>query len=98
MSRIVNISPVLQKYADYETFSGHPEYDDGFEAGVSHMVDELENLPIKEAEWIMVMDDFDDGLGNRELPHCSSCHRGVYRHDAGSWCPFCGASMKNAMR
>lgn len=50
------------------------------------------------AEWKIVVDDFDDGLGNRELPHCTNCGRGVYRHDAGSWCPFCGASMKNPMR
>lgn len=50
------------------------------------------------AEWKMVLDDFDDGLGERELPHCTNCNRGVYIHDAGSWCPFCGASMKNSMR
>lgn len=50
------------------------------------------------AEWEMVLDDFDDGFGNKELPHCSKCHRGVYRHDAGMWCPFCGAAMKNPMR
>ena len=45
----------------------------------------------------MVLDDFDDGIGNRELPHCSKCHRGVYKHDAGGWCPFCGAAIKNPM-
>ena len=50
------------------------------------------------AEWRMVVDDYDDGLGDRELPHCTNCGRGVYRHDAGSWCPFCGAAMKNPMR
>lgn len=50
------------------------------------------------AEWKIVIDDFDDGLGNRELPHCTNCGRGVYRHDAGSWCTFCGAAMKNPMR
>ena len=50
------------------------------------------------AEWKMVVDDFDDGFGNREYPHCTNCSRGVYRHDAGSWCPFCGAAMKNPMR
>lgn len=50
------------------------------------------------AEWVMVVDDFDDGLGNRELPHCSKCGRGVYKHDAGSWCTFCGTPMKNPMR
>ena len=50
------------------------------------------------AEWNMVLDDFDDGLGNRELPHCSNCGRGVYKHDAGLYCPFCGALMKNPIR
>ena len=51
-----------------------------------------------EAEWVMVLDDFDDGVGNRELPHCSKCGRGVYRHDAGSYCPFCGAAIQNPMK
>ena len=51
-----------------------------------------------EAEWIMVEDDFDDGNGSRAYPHCSKCYRGVYRHDAGSYCPFCGKPMKNPMR
>ena len=50
------------------------------------------------AEWVMVMDDFENGWGEREYPHCSNCHRGVYRHDAGSYCPFCGKPMKNPMR
>lgn len=50
------------------------------------------------SEWKMVVDDFDNGFGNREYPHCSNCHRGVYMHDAGSWCPFCGEAMKNPMR
>lgn len=52
----------------------------------------------KDAEWVMALDDFENGWGKREYPHCSNCHRGVYRHDAGSWCPFCGAAMKNPMR
>lgn len=50
------------------------------------------------AEWKMVVDDFDDGKEERELPHCSKCKRGVYRHDAGKYCPFCGATMINPMR
>lgn len=50
------------------------------------------------AKWNMVADNYDDGNGEQEYPHCSNCHRGVYRHDAGSWCPFCGAAMKNPMR
>lgn len=56
----------------------------------------LADIPF--AEWLMVIDDYDDGLGNRKLPHCSRCGRGVYRHDAGMWCTFCGAAMKNPMR
>lgn len=46
----------------------------------------------------MVIDDFEDGKGNREYPYCTNCNKGVYRHDAGNWCPFCGASIKNPMR
>ena len=49
-------------------------------------------------EWKMVVDDFDDGKGERELPHCSKCKRGVYKHDAGKYCPFCGVTMINPMR
>ena len=47
------------------------------------------------AEWKMVLDDFDDDVGNRETPHCTNCNRGVYKHDAGLYCPFCGSIMKN---
>ena len=50
------------------------------------------------AEWIMALDDYEDGFGEHEYPHCSRCNRGVYRHDAGSWCPFCGKPMRNPMR
>ena len=50
-----------------------------------------------QAEWVMVIDDFDNGQGNRPYPHCSNCHRGVYTHDAGKYCPFCGTPMKNPM-
>ena len=51
-----------------------------------------------DAEWVMAMDDFENGWGEREYPHCSNCKKGVYRHDAGSYCPFCGKPMKNPMR
>lgn len=51
-----------------------------------------------EAKWVMALDDFENGWGEREYPRCTNCHRGVYKHDAGNWCPFCGASMKNPMR
>lgn len=76
------------------------EFMDAIEVAIADLSD-MPTVNAKEiifAEWEMVVDDFDDGFGNRELPHCSNCHRGVYRHDAGSWCPFCGAAMKNPMR
>lgn len=56
------------------------------------------SIAAEDAEWVMVMDDFENGWGERKYPHCSNCHRGVYRHDAGNWCPFCGTAMKNPMR
>ncbi len=56
------------------------------------------SIAAKDAEWVMAIDDFENGWGEREYPHCSNCKRGVYRHDAGSWCPFYGADMKNPMR
>jgi len=59
------------------------------------IVEAKENIS---AEWVMVIDDFEDGRGNVETPHCTNCGRGVYRHDAGSYCPFCGAVMRNPMR
>ena len=60
-------------------------------------VSELAEIVTEEAEWVMTLDDFENGWGEREYPHCSNCKRGVYRHDAGSWCPFCGKSIKNPM-
>ena len=46
----------------------------------------------------MIIDDFDDDKGEKEYPHCSHCGRGVYKHDAGKYCPFCGAAMKNSIK
>lgn len=59
------------------------------------IVEAKENIS---AEWVMAIDDFEDGRGHVETPHCTNCSRGVYRHDAGSYCPFCGAVMRNPMR
>lgn len=76
----------------------------GVGGGISYQVYPIKNRDnpiygeISIAEWKMVLDDFDDGVGNRELPHCSKCGRGIYKHDAGLYCPFCGALMKNPMR
>ena len=76
----------------------------GIGGGISYQVHPIKDreaviygeIPV--AEWKIILDDFDDGIGNRELPHCSKCGRGVYKHDAGLYCPFCGALMKNPMR
>ena len=76
----------------------------GVGGGISYQVYSIKNreeaiygeIPI--AEWKLVADDFDDGYGTRELPHCTKCGRGVYKHDAGLYCPFCGALMKNPIK
>ena len=65
---------------------------------VSELARAAVSMLSKDAEWVMSIDDFENGWGEREYPHCTNCHRGVYRHDAGSWCPFCGTAMKNPMR
>ncbi len=77
----------------------------GVGGGLSYSVHPMKTLgdykiksDIGFAKWNMTLDDFDDGLGNRELPHCSKCGRGVYIHDASLYCPFCGTLMKNPMR
>ena len=57
----------------------------------SKIVEEKDN----NAEWVMSQDDFENGWGYKDYPHCSNCHRGVYKHDAGNYCPFCGKPMKN---
>ena len=65
-------------------------------AAIKEVEDAPEVTNVKEivhAKWEMVLDDFDDGMGERELPHCSNCHIGVYKHDAKNWCPECGAQM-----
>ena len=47
MSRIVDIENILEEYNNYESFTGHLEYDEGHDSGVTRMVDELEELPIE---------------------------------------------------
>lgn len=47
MTRIVNIENILEEYNDYKSFTGHPEYDEGFDTGIAHMVDELEEIPVQ---------------------------------------------------
>ena len=57
----------------------------------------LNAIDISKAEWVMTVDDYENGWGEQKYPHCSACKRGVYKHDAGKYCPFCGREMKNPM-
>lgn len=59
---------------------------------------QLDDVEAIEGKWIMALDDFENGWGELQYPHCFKCNRGVYRHDAGSFCPFCGTPMRNPMR
>jgi hypothetical protein len=49
------------------------------------------------AEWRFVFADFNDGAGLREYPYCTNCSKPVYPRDAGKYCTFCGAVMKNPL-
>ena len=40
----INIAPVLEKYKDYENFTGHREYDEGFDTGVFAVINFIEEL------------------------------------------------------
>ena len=46
MSRIVNIDGIINKYKNYRPFTGNIDYDDGVEAGVSLLIEVLEDLPV----------------------------------------------------
>ena len=48
-------------------------------------------------EWRLEFADFNDGAGLREYPHCTNCFKAVYPRDAGKYCTFCGAVMKNPL-
>lgn len=41
--KLIDASEIIEKYTNYEYFSGYEDYDDGVEAGVLSIVDELEN-------------------------------------------------------
>lgn len=74
MSRLVDIEKLLQKYDDYESFTGHSEYDEGVDSGVLLMVDELENLPV---------------INNKRVKSIIRCEECVLKHYSSSsnlWC------------
>ena len=41
--KLIDAEPIIAKYKDYEYFSGYEDFDDGVEAGVLSVIDELEN-------------------------------------------------------
>lgn len=79
---------------DYQSMGLHP-----IENIAVSAIMEIEETPaadvreVVHAKWVMALDDFEDGRGNVETPHCTNCGTGVYRHDAKNYCPYCGAKM-----
>ncbi len=44
--KLINATPIIEKYKDNESFTGHPEFDEGQDAGILSVIMELENLPV----------------------------------------------------
>ena len=53
------------------------------------------SVAAKDAEWIPI--DFADNWLEDEYFRCSNCNKTVHVNYAGSWCTFCGKTMKNPM-
>lgn len=96
--RLTDINPIIEKYKDYEYFSGHEDFDEGVEAGVLSVIDELENAseinakPIIYAHWILER----EPNGNPYCYHCSHCDSDFHNIGikcASRYCPDCGATM-----
>lgn len=98
--KLVDIEPIINKFKNYECFTGHPEYDDGQEAGVLNVLIDLENAPeIKietkiHAYWIEKRDP-----DKRRYFECSNCHSHENKHTAikGKYCWNCGAVMDRSI-
>lgn len=41
--KLIDVEPIIEKYKDYECFSGYEDFDEGVETGVLSVVNELEN-------------------------------------------------------
>ena len=41
--KLIDAIPIIEKYKNYEYFSGYEDFDDGVETGVLSIIDELEN-------------------------------------------------------
>lgn len=43
--KIIDVTPIIKKYKDYESFTGYPEFDEGYDTGVLSVVTEFEDAP-----------------------------------------------------
>ena len=43
--KLIDVTPIIKKYKDYESFTGYPEFDEGYDTGVLSVVTELEDTP-----------------------------------------------------
>ena len=41
--KLIDANPIIEKYTNYEYFSGYEDFDEGVETGVLSVIDELEN-------------------------------------------------------
>lgn len=41
--KLIDANPIIEKYTNYEYFSGYEDFDNGVEVGVLFVIDELEN-------------------------------------------------------
>lgn len=96
--KLIDASPIIEKYTNYENFSGYEDFDEGVEAGVLSVIDELENTPeinakpIIYAHWILER----EPDGNPYCYHCSHCDSDFHNIGikwATKYCPNCGATM-----
>ena len=65
-------------------------------SGLAQIASAMVSVAAENAEWLTI-DEEDNWLAD-EYVRCSNCNRGVHIHYAGSWCTFCGKTMKNPMR
>lgn len=96
--KLIDATPIIEKYKNYESFTGHPEFDMGQNVGILAVLNEIEDAPeikakpIIYAHWILEREP-------DEKPYCYHCsHCDVDFHNIGikcasKYCPDCGATM-----
>ena len=96
--KLTDVEPIIEKYKNYESFTGYPDYDEGRDFGVLLVVGELEDAPeinakpIIYAHWILER----EPNGNPYCYHCSHCDADFHNIGikcASKYCPDCGATM-----